>query len=117
MAPIGPSSATASWARGCPSRSSRPPNRIRYGRFEIAPAIPAATVEISMSRFFTCASSCASTPSSSSRGRYLRIPAVTATTACSGLRPVANALGCSWGAIATLGMGSPARCRSRSTMA
>ena len=34
---------------------------------------------------------------------------VTATTACDGLRPVANALGCSWGATATTGMGRPAR--------
>ena len=36
-----------------------------------------------MSRFLTCASSCAMTPSSSSCGMYLRMPVVTATTACS----------------------------------
>ena len=34
----------------------------------------------------------------------------------SGLRPVANALGCSWGATATVGMGSPPAWRRRSTI-
>ena len=80
------------------------------------PAMPAAIVEMSMSRFFTCASSCAMTPSSSSWGTYLRMPVVTATTACDGFRPVAKALGCSWGATATTGIGRPARWRSRSTI-
>ena len=78
--------------------------------------MPAATVAMSMSRFLMCASSCAITPSSSSCGIDLRMPVVTATTALLGLRPVAKALGCSCGATATTGMGSPARWRSRSTM-
>ena len=81
-----------------------------------APAMPAATVAMSMSRFLMCASSCAMTPSSSSCGMVLRMPVVTATTALLGLRPVAKALGCSCGATATTGMGSPARWRSRSTI-
>ena len=43
-------------------------------------------------------------------------PMVTHTTAWSLFRPVAKALGCAWGAIATVGMGSPAFCRSWSTI-
>ena len=63
----------------------------------MAPASVAAIVEISTSRFFTCASSCASTPSSSSSFRMRMIPSVTATAAWCGFRPVANALGVSVG--------------------
>ena len=36
------------------------------------------------------------------------MPSVTATTACSGLRPVAKALGCSLGIRYTRGIGMPA---------
>ena len=48
--------------------------------------------EIRVSRFSTCDSSWASTPSSSSRFMARRRPSVAATAACFGLRPVANAL-------------------------
>ena len=75
----------------------------------MAPAIVAVTVWSSMSRFLMCASSCAMTPSSSSFDTRRMIPSVTHTTEFSGLRPVANALGCSCGAIATVGIGRPAR--------
>ena len=64
---------------------------------EIAPAIIAAIDETRMSRFLMCANSCARTPRTWSRGRYWSRPCVTATAACSGLRPVANAFGCSDG--------------------
>ena len=59
----------------------------------IAAAIVAATELIRMSRCFTCASSCAMTPSSSCSLSTCRIPSVAATAACGGLRPVANAFG------------------------
>ena len=43
-------------------------------------------------------------------------PVVAHTTACFGLRPVANALGCSLGEMATRGIGMPAREASEATM-
>ena len=63
---------------------------------EMAPAMVAVMVIVSVSRFFTWESSWASTPGElfavdSAR----RMPLVTHTAACSGLRPVAKALG--WG--------------------
>ncbi len=85
-------------------------------RMPIAPAMVAATVPTSMWRCLMCASSWAITPSSSSLSMSSRMPSVTHTTALSGLRPVAKALGCSDGAIATVGIGRPAFCRSRSTI-
>ena len=63
----------------------------------IAAAIVAATELIRMSRCLTCASSWASTPSSSSSLSICRMPSVAATAACFGLRPVANAFGEAWG--------------------
>ena len=60
---------------------------------EWAPPIVAAIVPTRVSRFLTCASSCARTPSSSVSSSSCRMPSVAATAACSGLRPVANALG------------------------
>jgi hypothetical protein len=56
-------------------------------------AIVAATELMRMSRFCTCESSCAMTPSSSLSESRRRMPSVAATAACCGLRPVANALG------------------------
>ncbi len=44
------------------------------------------------------------------------MPSVTATTACSGLRPVANALGWSLGIMNTRGIGMRALEASRCTM-
>ena len=59
----------------------------------MAPASVAAMVMVSVSRFLTWESSWASTPLSSSSLMMRRIPSVTATAACEGLRPVAKALG------------------------
>ena len=78
--------------------------------------MPAATVAMRMSRFFTWASSCASTPSSWRRSRMRRMPSVTATAACSGLRPVAKALGVSEGMRKMRGIGIPCLRVSRSTI-
>ena len=64
---------------------------------EIAPATIAAMLAMRMSRLAMCAISCARTPSSSRGPRARWMPAVTAMAACLGLRPVANALGCSAG--------------------
>ena len=59
----------------------------------MARATAAATDPIRMSRLPTWLISWARTPRSSSQERASRMPAVTATAAWSGLRPVANALG------------------------
>src|SRR5438445_377625 len=77
---------------------------------EIAPARVAATDITRMSRFRTCETSWARTPRSSSSVRVWRMPCVTATTACCGLRPVANAFGVSVGTMATFGIGRFACC-------
>jgi len=45
------------------------------------------------------------------------MPAVTATTACFGSRPVAKALGASWGMRKSLGVGMPALPASSASMA
>ncbi len=63
----------------------------------MSPATDAAMVAMRMSRFWTCESSWASTPSSWRRSRSFRIPSVTATAACAGFRPVAKAFGVSDG--------------------
>ena len=63
----------------------------------MAAARVAATEPIRMSRFLTCESSWASTPSSSSALSSLRIPCVTATAAWLGFLPVAKAFGASSG--------------------
>ena len=83
----------------------------------IAAAIVAATELMRMSRCLTCASSWAITPSSSSGPSARRMPSVAATAACCGLRPVANAFGELSGMMYTRGIGSPARCASRATVA
>ena len=75
----------------------------------IAVATAAATEPMRMSRCFTCMSSWAMTPSSSSRGIVRSKPCVAQTTAFFGPRPVANALGCWLGDTATRGIGIPAR--------
>jgi len=77
----------------------RPPpnqNAIR-ARIVIAPASVAAIELVKISRLRTWLNSCASTPSSSSSVSSARIPCVTATEACFGFRPVANAFGDSVG--------------------
>ncbi len=61
---------------------------------EIAPAMVAVIVMISVSRLRMCASSCAITPAASSRESICSRPVFTATAAFCGLRPVANAFGC-----------------------
>ena len=75
----------------------------------IAAAIVAAMELVSMSRFSTCPSSWATTPSSSRSFIRRRIPTVNATEECEGLRPVAKALGDSSGISHNFGMGSPMR--------
>ena len=76
-----------------------------------------ASVMTSTSRFATCESSWASTPSISCGSSRRQRPSVTATAACFGLRPVANALGTSVGMMATLGFGRSAIAQRRSTIA
>jgi hypothetical protein len=71
-----------------------------------------ATEEIRMSRFWTCDSSWASTPSSSRRSRMGRMPWVTATAALLRLRPVAKTFGCGLSDTYSRGMGMPARSAS-----
>ena len=75
-----------------------------------------ASVITSTSRFWMCASSCASTPSTSRGSSVSQRPVVTATAECFGLRPVANAFGTSVGMIATRGLGRSAIAQSRSIM-
>ena len=76
-----------------------------------------ATVITSTSRWATWDSSWASTPSSSSAVSMPRIPVVTQTTALSGERPVAKALGTDVSAIPTRGLGMSAIVQSRSIIA
>ena len=71
-----------------------PKNMPNCASIEIAPAMVAVIVMISVSRFLMCASSCAITPATSSRDIVLSSPVEAATAAFCGLRPVANAFGC-----------------------
>ena len=79
-------------------------------------ATAAATDPMRMSRLPTWLISWASTPRSSSQSRMLRMPRVTATAACCGLRPVAKALGWRSGVMYRAGMGMPALVVSSRTM-
>src|SRR6478735_8627730 len=85
----------------------------------MAATMPAeeATVITRTSRWATWESSCASTPSSSSPVRRLRMPVVTTTAEWPGERPVANAFGNSVSAIPTRGLGMSASTHSRSIIA
>ena len=65
-----------------------PKNRVKFARIEIAPATMAVMVIISVSRFYTWASSCPIAPATSSSDRVRSNPAVAATAAFLGLRPV-----------------------------
>ena len=76
-----------------------------------------ATVITETSRLATCASSCDSTPSSSSASSRCMMPVVTQTTEWLGVRPVAKALGMSVTATATRGLGMSASTHSRSIIA
>ncbi len=101
-----------------PPSPSLPPPKIAphiamRARNVMPSATAAATEPMRMSRFFTCDSSWASTPRSSSSSSNGRIPCVTHTAARCGLRPVANALGCISGETYSFGMGMSAR-RARS---
>ena len=71
----------------------------------MAAATVAATELMRMSRCFTCASSCAITPSSSWSSNSRMMPSVAATAAWLGLRPVANAFGDASGITYTFGIG------------
>ena len=110
MAAIGARISISSAAIGLPPSSSSPigMKMARWATQVITAPMVAATEEIRMSRFCTCDSSWASTPSSSRRSRMGRMPWVTATAACWGLRPVAKALGCGLGETYRRGMGMPA---------
>ena len=101
-----------------PPRLSSPPpkkNAKRESSVMLMP-IAAATEPIRMSRFRTCESSCASTPRSSRSSRICRMPFVTATDACCGLRPVANAFGCIMSETKIFGMGICSSCASSRTI-
>ena len=92
-AAIGASSAASKASMPPPSR--RPPNQsAKNERNEIAEATVATTEEVRMSRLATCAISWPITPRSSRSVSRRRMPVVTATAACFGLRPVAKAFGC-----------------------
>ena len=67
-----------------------------------------ATVMTSTSRFWTCVSSWAMTPSSSAGVSRSMIPVVAQTVADLGERPIANAFGMSVWATATRGLGRSA---------
>ena len=75
-----------------------------------------ATVITMTSLCATCDSSCAMTPSSSSRFSRRSRPSVTHRTACLLFRPVAKAFGRSVGEIAIRGLGMSASAQTRSTM-
>jgi hypothetical protein len=77
-----------------PSSSLPPKKNANRARNVMLMPIAAATDETRMSRLATWESSWARTPRSSRSSRIWRIPWVTATAACSGLRPVAKAFGC-----------------------
>ena len=104
-----------------PSSSSPPPNMAPHMAMLATKVMPrataAATELMRMSRFLTCESSWASTPRSSSSSSTWRMPCVTQTAAWSGLRPVANALGCISGDTYSLGIGMSARWARSSTIA
>ena len=74
-------------------------------------------VMISTSRFFTCESSCAMTPSSSVGVSVFMIPVVAQTTALFFERPIANAFGTGVSATAILGLGRSAWMQSFSIIA
>ena len=97
---------------GLLSRRSPPPNIAPHKKILLRKVIPmaiaAATEPMRMSRLPTWLSSWASTPRNSSHDRTSRIPDVTATAACSGLRPVAKALAWRSGVTYSFGMGRPA---------
>ena len=82
----------------------------------MAMATAAATDPIRMSRLPTWLISWARTPRSSSQERASRMPAVTATAAWSGLRPVAKALGWRSGVTYSFGIGRSASAVSSRTM-
>ena len=99
-AAIGMTIATTSRPIILPPSRPRPPkppkiaeNWAIIANIEMAPASVATKAMIKVSRLPTWAISWASTPPSSCRVRMRRMPVVTATAACCGLRPVAKAFG------------------------
>ncbi|MNY25897.1 hypothetical protein D3C86_1597090 [compost metagenome] len=71
-----------------------PKKKAKLPSMEMAPASVAVIVMVSVSRFCTCASSCAMTPATSSGVKRSSNPVEAATAAFCGFRPVAKALGC-----------------------
>ena len=104
-----------------PSRSSRLPPNIAPHWIAVATndttlASIAAIEAIKMSRLWMWASSWAMTPRSSRSVSSRRMPVVTATTPCAGLRPVANALGAGSSMTYRRGVGISARAASSATI-
>src|SRR4030095_6186955 len=94
MAAIGARMTISRAAIGLPPSSSSPmgTKMARWATQVMTAPMVAATEEMRMSRFCTCDSSWASTPSSSRRSRMGRMPWVTATAAASGVRAGGEAL-------------------------
>ena len=91
-------------------------NCMKLAMLTMTEASTPATVWIRMSRLAIWPISWAMTPRSSSGLRMRMMPSVTATTPCSGSRPVAKALGASSGMTQTRGLGMPALAASSATM-
>src|SRR5919109_620718 len=112
-------SALAAPPESLPRRPRKPPHhqeRMKNSDSRTAaPTNVATTVPTRMSRSATCAISCPSTPSSSTRFIVSSSPCVTARWLCSGSRPVANAFGAASGTTHTRGFGTPAAIASPST--
>ena len=75
------------------SSSLEPKKKANWAIIDASDAKKLAMVMISTSRFFTCVSSCAMTPSSSVGVSVFMIPVVAQTTALFFERPIANAFG------------------------
>ena len=104
------SDTSRSTTKESPSSSPSPPPKKKpnWTMYAATVAKKPASVMTSTSRFCTCVSSCAITPSSSAGVRMRMIPVVAHTVALRGERPIANALGMSVSATATFGLGRSA---------
>ena len=120
VAAIGPRISRSSAPRKPPpSSSSELPSGMNHAScasIVIIPASAPATDEMRMSRLYTWDSSWPMTARSSRGVSICTMPSVTATAACRGLRPVANALGCGVGLTYSRGIGWLAACDSSRTI-
>ena len=99
------------------SSSLEPKKNANCAIIDASDAKKLAMVMISTSRFFTCVSSCAITPSSSVGLSVFMIPVVAHTTALFFERPIANAFGIGVSATAIFGLGRSAWMQSFSIIA